>query len=184
MSCKHHSFKVLCCKARQEVPPAPATCPGCHKTVDVDSDVTTVLRTQRKTWHRDCYDRLVVNRPHPVTFCPWCSQGFTATDNTLVSQNNRRWHRECWQRRKREQDQATMMKFFMSMVCPGCQTSVPRIDSLTLSWHLSEGGYWWCDKCYNTLTHKPPTIDSGRFQVGTVPCPPETSQSQLLVVCV
>ena len=154
---------------------ASSICPGCHNTVDVDSSSDDAVITQRKTWHKECYDKFVVNKTEPMTFCPWCFQGFTPTQKTLVSQNNRRWHRECWQRRRENQDEAIVMNLCKSTVCPGCKTTRPCSDSHTSEesatmwldaggcWHLSKGGYWWCDKCWRS------SLESGRFQVGTVP---------------
>ena len=74
---------LSCIKARVTI--KLLICPGCHSVVDPIEVNKDAVGTQRKTWHRECYEQFVVATPDPMTFCPWCTRGFTATDETLVS---------------------------------------------------------------------------------------------------
>ena len=80
-----------------------------------------------------------------------------------MSRGQRRWHKECWQKRGESVRIGKSLKALKAMVCPGCEKPAPPIDSQTEAWHLSKGGTWWCDACWTG------SIDSGRFQIGTVP---------------
>ena len=141
-------------------------CPACSVAV-YDTIEDPAVRTQKQWWHPECFKRFIVETPDPASFCPWCKGGFDERERVYLSKHNRRWHFECWLRQKESHHLSAEMNLYKRGFCPGCRRQVPPLREFsqaeTLTWHLSNGGRWWCDECWSRR------ILTKSFQVGTVP---------------